>query len=150
MGAAIDPADDGAFTWVEVTRDDALIAKTSDAVLDHMDRLAYPKNSRFAIKLAFEEGLQNAFKHGHHDLPESTPVRVGYRVDRDQVAIVIEDRGPGFRPEDVPDPTDPSNLEKPSGRGVMLMRAYMSEVRYNDPGNRVCMIYRRPENDDRE
>ena len=55
------------------------------------------------------------------------------------VRIVIEDEGPGFDPTDVPDPTDDDNLDKPSGRGLMLMRAFMTVIEYNEKGNRVLL-----------
>jgi serine/threonine-protein kinase RsbW len=58
--------------------------------------------------------------------------------------ISVEDQGEGFDPENLPDPTDEDRLELPSGRGVLLIRAYMSEVEYNDRGNRLTMTYRRP------
>ncbi len=60
--------------------------------------------------------------------------------------IIIEDEGNGFRPEDVPDPTEDENLEKPCGRGIMLMRAFLSVVEYNERGNRVVLEKNR--NDD--
>ena len=53
--------------------------------------------------------------------------------------IQIRDEGAGFNPEEVPDPTDPDHLEIPSGRGIMLMRAFMTRVEYNDLGNCVVM-----------
>lgn len=52
---------------------------------------------------------------------------------------MISDEGPGFDPNDVPDPTDIENLERPCGRGLMLMRHYMTEVNYNSTGNSVRM-----------
>src|SRR5438128_635610 len=51
----------------------------------------------------------------------------------------ITDEGPGFDPEDVPDPTAPENLERPCGRGLLLMRHYMTEVAYHDRGRAVRM-----------
>jgi serine/threonine-protein kinase RsbW len=56
------------------------------------------------------------------------------------VSITITDEGKGFKPECVPDPTADENLERPCGRGIMLMRAYMDEVRYNPCGNQVFML----------
>ncbi|MND07935.1 hypothetical protein D3C83_302450 [compost metagenome] len=53
--------------------------------------------------------------------------------------IVIEDEGPGFRMDDVPDPTAEENLERPCGRGIMLMKAFMSLIEYNATGNRVTL-----------
>ena len=66
-------------------------------------------------------------------------VAIVCRIGANLVHIEIEDQGPGFRPEDVPDPTDEENLENSSGRGIVLMRSFMSHVEYNDVGNRVIM-----------
>jgi serine/threonine-protein kinase RsbW len=56
----------------------------------------------------------------------------------------VEDEGPGFDPATIPDPTEDENLEIPSGRGVMLIKAYMTEVEYVPPGNLLRMTYRKP------
>jgi serine/threonine-protein kinase RsbW len=58
--------------------------------------------------------------------------------------LAVEDQGPGFDPGSVPDPTLEENLERGSGRGLLLIRAYMASVRYNASGNRLEMIYERP------
>jgi serine/threonine-protein kinase RsbW len=57
----------------------------------------------------------------------------------EEAIVEIADEGSGFNPEQVPDPTDPENLECPSGRGIMLMRSYMNRVEYNAAGNKVVM-----------
>ncbi|MDX2114615.1 MAG: ATP-binding protein [Planctomycetota bacterium] len=113
-------------------------------LLDAVNKAHYSEASSFAIRLALEEALYNAFRHGHRNLPEE-PVRLNWRVRPDEVRITVEDRGPGFNPDAVPDPTDAERLELPHGRGVMLMRAYMAEVHYNDRGNRVTLVYRKPD-----
>jgi serine/threonine-protein kinase RsbW len=113
-------------------------------VLEAMARQDYPTAARFAVRLALEEALVNAFMHGHRGLPPDTPVRVTYRVCPDAVTITVEDRGPGFDPGSVADPTLSENLELPSGRGLMLIRAFMSEVRHESNGTRLIMVYRRP------
>src|SRR5437016_9153244 len=87
----------------------------------------------FAIKLALEEALVNAIKHGNQ-LDRAKTVRVAFRVARDRFDVQITDEGVGFDPSDVPDPTAPENLERPCGRGLLLMRHYMSEVYYADQG----------------
>ena len=66
--------------------------------------------------------------------------RVDMRVGKERVMIHITDEGPGFKPDDVPDPTLDENLDVPSGRGVMLIKAYMTEVSYNEKGNSVKMV----------
>ena len=57
--------------------------------------------------------------------------------------LEIEDEGEGFDPRSVPDPTTVENVEIPSGRGIILMRAFMTDVRFFPPGNRLRMTYRR-------
>ena len=98
----------------------------------------------FAIRLAVEEALVNAIKHGNGSDP-SKKVRIEYSIDSEQVRIRIEDEGPGFDPNTVPDPTDPEFLERPCGRGLMLMKHYMSFVEFSGRGNCVLMLKRRGE-----
>lgn len=102
----------------------------------------YDDGAAFAVRLAIEEALVNGFRHGNGGDAEKT-VRFDCAITDDSIAIEVTDQGPGFNPEGVPDPTDEENLEVPSGRGIMLMRAYMTEVAYLPPGNRVRMVYSR-------
>jgi serine/threonine-protein kinase RsbW len=97
-----------------------------------------PDRDVFCIKLALEEALVNAIKHGNQ-FDRSKKVYVSYRLLDDRFEVAVSDDGPGFDPSDVPDPTAVENLERPCGRGLMLMRHYMSEVAYNSRGNGVTM-----------
>jgi serine/threonine-protein kinase RsbW len=92
----------------------------------------------FGIRLAVEEALVNAIKHGNQMDP-SRKVRVAFQVSQEKFEVLIADEGEGFDPCDVPDPTAPENLERPCGRGIMLMRHYMTTVAYNERGNVVSM-----------
>ncbi len=92
----------------------------------------------FGIRLAVEEALVNAIKHGNQMDP-SRKVRVAFQVSQEKFEVLIADEGTGFDPCDVPDPTAPENLERPCGRGIMLMRHYMTTVAYNERGNMVSM-----------
>jgi serine/threonine-protein kinase RsbW len=92
----------------------------------------------FSIKLALEEALVNSIKHGNQ-MDRSKSVRIAYRVTSERFDVMISDQGIGFDPGDVPDPTAAENLERPCGRGLMLMRHYMTEVWYNQGGNAVYM-----------
>jgi serine/threonine-protein kinase RsbW len=92
----------------------------------------------FSIKLALEEALVNAIKHGNQ-MDRLKKVRIAYQLGADRFEVRITDDGPGFDPGDVPDPTAFENLERPCGRGLMLMRHYMNEVAYNERGNTVTM-----------
>jgi len=98
----------------------------------------------FAVRLAIEEAITNAFVHGHQNIGVDVPVLVEFKVSKGEIQIAIEDQGPGFTPDSIPDPTLIENLSKPFGRGVMLMKAYMTEVLYNPQGNRVKMRYITP------
>ncbi len=102
----------------------------------------YQDSEAFAIRLAIEEAVANGIQHGNRRDPAKV-VDLECRVDSDEVFVAVQDQGEGFDPAAVPDPTAESNLEIPSGRGIMLMGAYMSEIRYVPPGNRVEMRYRR-------
>jgi serine/threonine-protein kinase RsbW len=92
----------------------------------------------FSIKLALEEAIVNAIKHGNQ-MDRGKSVRVAYRIQTDRFDVLVVDEGPGFDPLDVPDPTAPENLERPCGRGLLLMRHYMSHIEYRGAGNIVFM-----------
>ena len=102
-----------------------------------------PDRDVFCIKLALEEALVNAIKHGNQ-FDRSKKVYVSYRLLADRFEVAVSDDGPGFDPSEVPDPTAVENLERPCGRGLMLLRHYMYEVAYNSRGNGVtmCRVFR--------
>ncbi|MBN2584383.1 MAG: ATP-binding protein [Planctomycetes bacterium] len=118
------------------------IRVVQDAIMDRMHEAGFNGDSCFAVKLALEESLINAVKHGNHFDPKRS-VFVRYEISPDCVRISVKDEGPGFDPEQVPDPTATENLTKPSGRGIMLMRAYMDEVSYSDGGRNVTLVKKR-------
>jgi len=91
------------------------------------------------MRLALEEALVNAIKHGN-GMDPNKQVHVTCQVDEVQARVTIRDEGTGFDPCDVPDPTDDDNLEKPGGRGIMLMRAFMTEVSYASDGKEVILV----------
>jgi serine/threonine-protein kinase RsbW len=98
----------------------------------------YAGHAAFGIRLALDEAIVNAIKHGNAFHPEKT-VRVACLISDEIFRCEIEDQGTGFRLEDVPDPTDDENLERPCGRGIMLMRSFMSKIEYNETGNKVLL-----------
>lgn len=99
---------------------------------------SYTEHEIFAIKLAVEEALVNAIKHGNQLDPDKR-VEVSFQVTCERFDIKIVDEGPGFNPEDVPDPTAIENIERPCGRGLLLIRGFMNEVHYHGRGNVVTM-----------
>lgn len=129
---------------VQVFNERTSIEAVHDALIAAVDRHGYSKASKFAVRLALEEAIANAFHHGHQGLADDLSVTVAFQVTPDEIRISVEDQGPGFDPRSVPDPTLDENLEQPSGRGLMLIRAYMSEVSHSGRGNKLDMVYRRP------
>jgi serine/threonine-protein kinase RsbW len=112
------------------------------AVTAAMPAWGYSERDVFAVRLALEEAVVNGLKHGNAGDP-AKEVRVRYRVTAEEVVAEVVDEGPGFDPDQVPDPRALENLERPGGRGLLLMRHYVTEVRYNDRGNAVTLRHRR-------
>lgn len=121
---------------------------------------------RLRVGIAVEEALLNALYHGNlevsSDLKETDPnlfeetakersleepyrnrrIFVDALVSRESARFTIRDEGPGFDPSKLPDPCDPDNLEKPSGRGILLMRSFMDEIHFSEKGNQVTLVKR--------
>ena len=123
---------------LQICSDPAEAHRVQDEIEQALKEHEYTEKEIFSIKLALEEALVNAIKHGN-GLDPQKEVQVACQISDEKVRIIIEDEGNGFRPQDVPDPTDDENLEKPCGRGIMLMRAFLSVVEYNERGNRVVL-----------
>lgn len=118
------------------------------------------------VGTALSEALTNAIEHGNLELKssmreaadgsyyrlgkertQSLPYRdrrvhVTARLTPRAATFVIRDEGPGFDPSRLPDPTDPANLARLSGRGLLLIRTFMDEVDFNDTGNQLTMVKR--------
>jgi|SRR5690606_30292137 serine/threonine-protein kinase RsbW len=93
------------------------------------------------ILVALTEAVNNAIHHGNR-LDPTKSVHLGYRKrDDGMLEFLVQDEGPGFDYANLPDPTDPENLEKPHGRGVFLMRALADEVEFSDNGSTVTMCF---------
>jgi len=107
-------------------------------ILDRLKQFDWDENDIFAIHLSLEEALVNAIRHGNGYDPTKL-VQVVCQLSLERCRIKITDEGKGFDPHTVPDPTDDRHLDLPSGRGVHLIRSFMSTVHYNDSGNSVTM-----------
>jgi serine/threonine-protein kinase RsbW len=139
------PRPSGRFerAWTLREERDAIERLQSD-VAGALASHGYGEASTFAVRLALEEALINGFRHGNKgDASKSVTVRC--TVDGSLMVLEVQDEGEGFDPGTVPDPTAEENIEIPSGRGIMLMRAYMSSVEYVPPGNCIRITYKRPE-----
>ncbi len=109
-----------------------------ETIMQQVREGAWDDSDRFAVHLALEEGLINAIKHGNK-YNRNKHVHIRCVAQPDRVHIEIEDEGVGFVPEEVPDCTENENLECCSGRGIALMRSFMSHVEYQNDGRRLVM-----------
>jgi serine/threonine-protein kinase RsbW len=123
---------------VTIPSDPAVARELQDEIERALQAHHFEERDIFSIRLALEEALVNAIKHGNQ-ADRSKHVHVAYRVNGERFDVRIRDEGPGFDPEDIPDPLADENLERPCGRGLFLMRHYMTEVTYHHPGNLVTM-----------
>ena len=116
--------------------------QVEEQILKLVLKAGYSQECAFAIRLALEEALVNAHKHGNCGNNQKT-ITISYEIDRQRVILRVRDQGPGFEPFRVPDPTSPDRLSLPTGRGIMLMRSYLDDLSYNDQGNEVQLIKER-------
>ena len=107
-------------------------------IIHALRRHEWKQDDVFAVHLALEEAVVNAIRHGN-GLDPAKRVRVETKISAQRCWIQVEDEGSGFDPREVPDCTANENLEKPGGRGLMLMQNFMSSVEYNEAGNRLVM-----------
>jgi serine/threonine-protein kinase RsbW len=123
----------------------AEILPAASAVVEVMTEKGYAEADLYETILILTEALTNAVKHGNQD-DSGKRVVLSSHVASDRVLIEIEDEGPGFNLAAVPDPTLPENWERPSGRGLLLMRHYSTWMQFNERGNRVtlCKVRNEP------
>ena len=107
-----------------------------------MKALGYSKQDIWAVQLALEESAVNGLRHGNRGDPMKS-LRVRCIVGPDDVVAEVEDQGPGFNPALVPDPRLPENRERSSGRGLLLVRHFMTWVGFSERGNKVTLFKRR-------
>lgn len=113
-----------------------------ESILQQVEAMGYPRECTFAIRLALEEALVNAHRHGNC-CDCNRHITISYDIDPRRAVVRIADEGRGFDPGAVPDPTSPERLSLPNGRGLMLMRSYLDELLYNDRGNVVQLVKER-------
>lgn len=121
-----------------IPSDTARGREVQEQIVSGMEQRGFSPRDVFGVRLALEEALVNAIKHGNRMNPDKS-VQIDWTLSESGVRVVIEDEGEGFDVSDVPDPTDDENLDKPGGRGIMLMRSFMSVVEYNESGNRLTL-----------
>ncbi|MEQ9409650.1 MAG: ATP-binding protein [Fuerstiella sp.] len=109
-----------------------------EEIVSLMEQHQYTMRDIFAMRLSLEEALTNAIRHGNGSDPNKK-VSVSAIIADEKLHVEVQDEGDGFNPEDVPDPTIDDFIDRPCGRGLMLMRAYLDFVTYTDGGRRVIM-----------
>ena len=93
------------------------------------------------ILVAVTEAVNNAIQHGHKN-DQDKQVKISYEVDGNNLLFTVRDSGPGFDYYNLPDPTAPENLEKPTGRGVFLMKQLADQVIFSENGRVVEMFFK--------
>ena len=136
-----DTASSGACEVV-IASETAAARRVQQDIERSLKKHRFDERDIFSVKLAVEEALVNAIKHGNR-MDRDKKIHISYRITPDRLEVNIADEGPGFDPDDVPDCMAAENLERPCGRGLLLIRHYMNEVIFHPPGNRVTMIKNR-------
>jgi serine/threonine-protein kinase RsbW len=120
------------------------IAEAAAAAAEVARRYGFSEDALFGIDMAVREAVTNAVLHGNKQ-DETKPVEISFARTDDGLVIAVRDRGVGFDPASVPDPTAEQNLLKTSGRGILFMRNFMDEVeweRHAEGGTTVRMTKR--------
>jgi serine/threonine-protein kinase RsbW len=121
------------------------VAAAAAAVAEFISRSGMTEDAAFGIDMAVREAVTNAVVHGNFQ-EEDKVVDITLKSTPDAVEINVHDQGPGFNPNDVPDPTLKENILKTSGRGIFFMRSFMDEVNWfvaPEGGTTVRMLKRR-------
>jgi serine/threonine-protein kinase RsbW len=108
------------------------------SILESMEEIGYRERELFAVRIAVEEAIANAVLHGHRG-DQTLMIDISWSVVEKQVSVVISDEGRGYDAASVPDPTADENLTLPSGRGLAMINAFMSDVKVTDEGRRIEM-----------
>ena len=127
----------------ELPSDLGLMNGVLEYLQERVAKLGLIQPERSNLFIALDEAFVNAVKHGNKNDP-SKVVKISAELSPHEAAFTVEDEGEGFDIQEIPDPCDPANLFRTSGRGVLLIYNIMDEVEYNAQGNRVKMI-KRPE-----
>jgi serine/threonine-protein kinase RsbW len=123
---------------VVIASDPTETRRVREDIENALKRHRFDERDIFCVQLALEEALVNAMKHGNQMDPDKK-IHICYHIQDDRCEIRIEDEGAGFDPGELPDPKAAENLERPTGRGILLIRHFMNEVTFHPPGNQISM-----------
>lgn len=125
----------------ELPSDLSLMNVVLEYLLDRVDKMGLIKSEQSNLFVALDEAFVNAVKHGNRNDPAKL-VRVTVELSPHEAIFTVEDEGEGFDVREIPDPCDPANLFKSTGRGVLLIYNIMDEVEYSERGTRLRMVKR--------
>ena len=112
-------------------------------ILEILNEMGFDEETSEQVTLAVIEAGTNAIKHGNQeDLNKSAHFE--FIVQPEKLTVIVQDEGNGFNREEVPDPLDPANLLKSSGRGIFLMETCMDSVTFEQSGTIVKMVKHKP------
>ncbi len=129
---------------LELPSELTLMNSVLEYLLDRVSRLGLVEIEQSNLFVALDEAFVNAVKHGNRNDPDKL-LRVTAELSATEAIFTVEDEGDGFDVHEIPDPTDPDNLFKSNGRGVLLIYNIMDEVEYSKSGKHLRMV-KRPNN----
>ncbi|MGA2405213.1 MAG: ATP-binding protein [Bacteroidales bacterium] len=112
-----------------------------NAIDEATNEIGISQDSYGKILVSALEAVNNAILHGNKSDPEKT-VDIEIEFKSNELKIKVTDQGPGFSPENVPDPTIPENIEALNGRGIYLMSHLADKIKYSKKGNAVTMTFK--------
>src|SRR5574341_1542182 len=114
------------------------VAEIAEWLAELAARFSVVEADDLRLAISLNEAITNAIRHGNRRDQQKT-VYIRAEISADAARFTVRDEGDGFDPAALPDPLDPDNLLRPSGRGIFLMRQLMDEVKYNERGNEVTL-----------
>lgn len=137
------------LTRVSYTLDSSLesVNKAEEAASEVARKCGFDEDAVSGISMAVREAAVNAVLHGNRYDPNKR-ITIAFEASNENLSVAVRDEGPGLDPESVPNPLEPENLLKQSGRGIFLIRAFMDEVSFRrlSPGTEIHMTKRIHEN----
>jgi serine/threonine-protein kinase RsbW len=123
----------------EIPSDLSLVPQLLSDTFKEIKKIPLDDKVLHDIKLSLQEALVNAIKHGSR-LDRTLPVRLDVEARQDSLVMTVTDQGEGFDTARLLDPTQPSNLQRLSGRGIFLIRNLMDGVEFFDGGRKIRMV----------
>ena len=114
----------------EIRSDPDLLPELEEFIIELAKKYNLNDEKLNSLALSFSEAASNSIVHGNK-LDANKKIKITVKVDNDKMMVIIKDEGKGFNIDSVPDPTKPENILKDSGRGIHIMRSFLSELKYN-------------------